>query len=420
MRDTKIIRILCAVTVLCTLLTACAVGTNGTDVPTDTSNIGDTLADTTLDSMTDTEIKPPLDEWEKQKLYDAATQAANNGSYQYAYGLFMRLGHEGYKDSAEKAQALRRTAYATPVEFVCKDVFYQLADTDVLGDGGFLYIDSEGTVQYLYATKGADGVAVVHTLTPDPTLKNIRSVLYSECFYMGEIWICLLLDDDGKVHLMYDEQGLEQRLSQKAEGEKNEQSHAWLLSAAKELKEELSVFISEQRDVVSISYVAEGPAFLFLHSDGSVSAYTTQKDKDSIASWSNIVDIYYHAPYDIIGIDKDGKYIRTNDKETAGEDIFLLPGLSGASDAVFKEYSEEYDSITFLLDGNVKIGNKKNVCADDYSYIYAKENLGYTTQGGTYMIDIDGKVVEVVHHSYEDQAWFDALVAELKKVNVKS
>ena len=402
-------------------LSGCVGGaqTNDTFDAADTTDVAATDDIATADKEGGDELSGELSDSERQSLYASAAAAFEAGRYQYAYGVFMRLAIDGYSDSAERAAAIRSKANATPVEFVNKGVFSQLADVDVLGDGGYLYIDTQGTPQYIYATKNTDDSVKVNTLTPDPSIKGIRSILYSECFYQSDIWVCLLLGDDGKIKMLYDEVGLDARLADKpSENDgKDAQSYADLLAGAQELRGAFSDFILAAKDVVKISYIEEGPSFVLLHSDGSVSGYGI--GNTDVSAWKNIVDVYYHTAYDIVALNSEFSYFKTSEARATLQGVFLLPALSSDSDALYEINSTEKGKITILLDGSIVAAGNSIGSMDTVAFIYSKKNLGYETQGGTYIISSDGRVSEVSFGLFKSEAWHTALTEALKQVSVR-
>ena len=464
-KNKNIILIILSVSLLLMLIFAACDQSKGAITDTDTqtgTDIADTTNDTSSDSSSDTRMdtvsvndntneitqistlieNTTLSESEKQQLYTTAAKAVENCNYQYAYGLYMRLAAEGYSDSLDKAAQLRRKAYSMPVATVSKDVFYQLADTEVIDNCGFLYLDEKGTPQYIYAIMDENNEIKINSLTPYPELTDVSSIAYADSFHASQLWVCILIMEDGTMKYMYDEPSLQYKQSLNVTDFRFGKNWG---GAVEDLNNHLRPFLEAQTDIVQIEYIAESFDFILLKADGTVIPYHMAMKSDEVKEWKNIVDIRYEYPSLVKGLDKDGNYFSTIETEEKfvlnkihyiGNSVIDGGTIYSVNDdnsviiqkenVVFdiyvpsKQYSSNSDIYYILYDGKIVNQNDDVIAeAQDYSYIYSKDFLSYRIQGEFYMIGNDGKVEKVFHRYYEDETWFKMLVEKLQTVTVK-
>ena len=435
-------RLLTICLLCCILLVSCTANDTGDDISlssdSDSNNVvSDQVSDSQLDSdTTNTVVKPePLTDTEKSTMYANAGEAAGRKNYQYAYGLYMRLAAEGYSDSAQKAAELRMNAYARPVAYVNKGAFHQLSDTEVLGDGGCLYLDEQGTPKYMYAAADENGNTSIHTLIPDPSLKNVKSIVYSETFGHTDVWMCLLLKGDGTLAYFIDTETMKKTIDGLKSGEIADKDGFMLgeyTRAAEDIENGFIPFVKAQKDVVYVDYGPEDVAFVCLKSDGTVSAYGDYlcSQMSKLNDWENVVEISVDSSVEVMGLDKDGNILytgNTNVDTVTSSDLFMLPSYYKTQNYILKIDDGIKEGRLFMYtDGTIEIpGDKTTLDVKDHSYIYTiKDYSGYNMQGGQCRIDTDGNIKllqlpDEYENSSANAAWLAKLKDGMKNIKIK-
>lgn len=389
--------------VLCALLlSSCAstVPANTESTPAADSQTGAATNDPAIDSpASDTPT-----EAEMESLYKTAGEAALAKSYQYAYGLYMRLSYFGYKDSAEKADALRSDAYATPVMFVKADAVAQLRDVNVLGGGGYLYIASDGTVKYTYVTKDSTEM-ISETITPDNSLTNIKSIVYANTVYTDSTVFCVFLKNDGTLAYLYDSDGLDKKIDDLKNGviqDKDGRELSDYQRAKKHIEDTLIPFIDAQTNVqrVVCDSPDQVPVLACLKNDGGVSI--SDAAFAAIGEWKDICDISVSSDA-VTALNKSFEKLTFSNKKTATEKSsqFIL-GADIKKDIAYKAVcyfvNNTKVSYTMLTDNTVKYSedNRTDRKATSYSVITQSTKLTSGFDNGMFLIDTNGKVAESV------------------------
>ncbi len=447
--DMKKLSVYALMLALTLLFTSCGGQTTTVDTSESTDERGDSSkltdavdTDDGTDGGADAFVidNTPLTDARKAELYDIAGEALSVKGYQYAYGIYMRLASEGYLDSAQKARDIISDAYATPIDFVSKKCFSALRDVTVIGDGGFLYIDEKGTPQFIYATKNNDDSIKINSLTPYPSLTNVRSIAFSTSYLYADVWVCVLLTDDGRVKLIYDEVTLAEKAVPSTSSDKG-QSRYYPIKT--EIEEKLIPFIDSLSDVVKISYHSEDINFACLHSDGRVSVYTSADDEPQ--SLEGVVDMTFNAPGCLLGLDAEGNIVGFDSTlgiegfdsihfvsdyfinagklymvDPAGKARLALEDVVYAAAYTENAVNNNIEAGFFILEDG-KIVNVTGAELGDAggSCVYYKKDLGYSLGACLYIIGGDGKVIDARHENMGEQDFYEALLGELKNCKIR-
>ena len=399
------------------------------------------------------EDKAPLTDEEKKTLYERAVTAADNGNFQYAYGLFSRLATLGYSDSADKAASARQKAYASPIIAVTPECFPDLTDVADVSRIGFLYADEQGIPRYVYSAKDGDN-EVVNVYTPDEQLKGVTSFYSTRWYYHSLI---LALKEDGTVRVFY-VKGRE--VGAECYSDLGICSHCMTISS----QEDIDALVEELNNKKNVVRIVDGDAgymdFAILCSDGTARYYSKALGSDGterIASSDaeSVIDIAYavFAP-DIWVLFSDGRIAEENDSARPwctfsyftdktgisalidegaiiNGSLYYLFGVHPPIDAKILYvpdviFATQFDggAQTYVISSGGKISDLNgNEIADATKLSYfCHSNI---TAAPVVSVDTNGKVVDVQHvfstndTDYSEQPWYKALLTELESITVR-
>ncbi len=316
-----------------------------------------------------------LTDAELEAFYQKAVTARSKFEYQYAYGLFAMLARRGYKDSAEQERSL--ILYGNAIKIIETEARHVVggkncSDNNVPLDAkGFLYI-SEGGIPKFTCQK--DGVK--YDIVPDTTLRDVVSITAHTYYNMvGHPNVYQCIRSDGTVGVIVN------ALSSPAGMQTDDLQKAI---------DDYTSYIASLKDVVKISTTENGYESVYLHSDGTLSYYTssdsaqTKEKKDRVEAWTDIVDIGYSITMNITAIKGDGTYLY----EKMYRDL---------SDDTVNEHFGKDDKIQLLgrtpiLDGIVK--SMPVSAPGEYSYngeYFPYKKIVYS--GNYFCLDADGNVL---------------------------